>query len=119
MDLYLDRVTNDLELENGDLRLVADEQGAPAETEQRVLVTFRTDQGEWTYNTNFGVGYRLYVLSKNPDLAQVEAHLIDKATGIETIERVNRMDVSLDHPTRHATVIGELETVFGLAQVEV
>lgn len=53
-DLYLDRDTWDVVIENGDLRMVENPQD---ETVQEVLITVKTNRGEWFRDITYGIPY--------------------------------------------------------------
>lgn len=53
-DIYLDRDTNDIAIEDGDLVMIELEQLLALQSVNMILRTFR---GEWFLNTNFGVPY--------------------------------------------------------------
>lgn len=62
-DLYLDRDSNDIAIEDGDLVIIELEQLLALQSVTLILKTFR---GEWAFNTNFGVPY---AVNENNDIS--------------------------------------------------
>jgi len=84
-DIYIDPSTNDIVINNYDIRLTQSIQEYIAQKTDIVLSTFR---GEWWLNEDLGIPYFQEIFIKNPNIPQIDS--IYKAeimgiTGVQTI----------------------------------
>ena len=105
---------HDLALESNRIVFLTDH----AALKQQVLITLKTQMGEWLFNTDFGVDYHGKFFVKNPDFGHLAAHLRASAKSVDGIESVGALEMALDHQTRHLTVNIELAPI-GALQIEV
>lgn len=54
VDIFLDPLTNDIQLVNGSMRVT---QSIEESSRQQVLITLSAFKGEWLYDINFGIPY--------------------------------------------------------------
>lgn len=118
MDLYLDPLTHDLVLENTALVTVANSDTDPAETKQAAKVTFKTQKGEWLFDTDFGFPYLQEAFVKNPDLDALIARARIIASEVQDVSKVLEVTLSVDPLTREMTGQIELETDLGVTDIE-
>lgn len=106
VDIYLDPVTNDLDLTGNTLRLTKTVQ---ENTRQRVLITLNTNKGEWPFNISFGIPWLKNENNNTQLLGKTSKNIIDSAIkkailtrqGIVSIEQYSS---TLDKVTRRMTV---------------
>jgi len=100
MDLKLDVATNDVEVLNGDLVLLADDGAVRQRLKQRLLLFL----GEWFLDASKGVPYYQYILVKNPNMDLVNSSL--KAVVLQTpgILELTSFDYDYDSGGRGLTV---------------
>lgn len=119
-DLYLDPVTNDIELvpDTGQLRLIS---GVDL-VAQRIRLRIKTHLGEWPLDITAGLNWKDVIFVKNPNLAQVSADIRSIILDTPGVDRFaeDGFLLSLDRVSRELTVD---YTVFvddeTLSQVEV
>lgn len=83
------------------------------EVAQRINITLRAHQGEWLFDTLFGVPYRTEILVKNPDLGAIEARLRSIVAGVEGVTAITEFSLSLDRVSRILTVDMVVDTRLG------
>jgi hypothetical protein len=118
MDFLLDPETHDLVLQDGELVMVEDVAGDPAEIGQRVKVTLLTQLDTWQFNTDFGVPWVGGILEKPADLDLAEAILTAILIQIDGVEAVEDMTLTFDPVSRDMTVAANLQTLYGPVGVE-
>lgn len=130
-DIYTDRVTNDLIVENSDLRFTEDKSEYVAQKMTEVLLFVL---GEWFLDRSQGLPYfgeldennnrirETGILVKNPDLNYINTLYKDAVNSISEIEEILEFDLTLETSTRilslnYVVSIGENEPVTGTITV--
>lgn len=124
LDLYLDPVTNDLELDAyGELRLVGDDpyivELGQTSTEgeaisQRLRVRLQTHLREWYLDQRVGVDYLGVVFVRDPDLIAVRAELLREITAVEGVGEVVSITLDWDQSARELAYRFQVITDDGL-----
>jgi hypothetical protein len=120
-DLRLDPLTNDLIYTDGDLVTVADDPDARTadETRQRVEFVLRTQLGEWSFDTAFGIPYLEEILIKDFDLDQIKARLIGILGAVPGVTAVLELNVLAPDSNRLSRITGRVDTRGGEADFAV
>ncbi len=105
-DFFLDPITNDIVLENGDIKLVSGSE----EIKQRIKLTLLTQTGEWLFDTFFGVPYLEEILVKDPDLTAIADRLRAIIAAVEGVTAILELDLSLNDTTRILLVEAQVDT---------
>ncbi len=100
LDLYLGPSTSDVELQNGDLRLVA---GVDA-IAQGLRVAMRLFYGEWFLTPDEGIPYWRDVLVSAPKSRLIESLFRREILKDEQIESIKTFSFSRSAATRRATI---------------
>lgn len=110
-DIQLDTVTHDIVIaSNGDIVMV----DQARRVAQQIKVTLLAFLGEWFLDTTFGVPYLEQILVKNPKWSTVNALLRARIIAVPGVQRVTRLDLDFDRPTRTLTVTFDAITPDGL-----
>lgn len=117
MDLYLDPDSHDIIIENTNLRLVENSTEDPAETKQAAKVTFKTQQGEWLFDTDFGFPYLQEAFVRNPDIDALIARARIVASEVFEVDKVLNVVLEVDPITREMTGRIDLETDLGVTDI--
>ena len=72
--------------------------------DQRIDCTLRTFQGEWWLDPSEGVPYFTDIFKKSPDLATVRQALATVIQRVPGVQRIDRLEVSLNRGTRVLSV---------------
>lgn len=110
--LELDPLTNDLVFENGSLSTISGDE----EIRQKVEFVLRTQLGEWSFDTAFGVPYLEEILIKDFDLDQIKARLTAILAAVEGVTEVTELTLTLDEGDRILRVNGRVDTRGGRAE---
>lgn len=115
-DIYMNPATHDLDIVDGLLRLTSSRQEL---VRQKVDITLNTFQGEWPFNTIFGVPYLQEILRKGPK-AVADLALINTITNVDGVVRLVEFESTVDKQTRKYTVTFSCEIDSGeIISVEV
>jgi len=102
MNLYLDPVTNDLQITAGrNLRLTETD---TEELSQRLEVRLALFQTEWYLDRNFGVPYYERILKKQADVNEVQAILTGIILNTPGVADIISFDVTYEADTRKYNV---------------
>lgn len=118
IDLYLDPSTHDLP-EPRSLRILRDPDDRGEIMVQRVRVLLKTLEGEYAYDTSFGIPYLQSFMGRGVKAATVAGILRAKILELDGIVAVPRCDVTLDGATKQLTGTIEITYDTGTATVEV
>ena len=116
VDLKLDETTHDLTFENNDLARIGatdDEQDKLEEVAQSVKIAFKTQLGEWMMDTEAGFPYLQQAFVDNPDMGALQAWVRAVATSVEGVDRVDKVELSIDRTTRKLSGYAEVRTIYG------
>lgn len=118
IDLYLDPSTHDLPAPRS-LRILRDPDDRGEIMVQRVRVLLKTLEGEYSYDTSFGIPYLQSFMGRGVKSATVAGILRAKILELDGALSVPRCDVVLDLQTRKLTGTIEITYEGGTATVEV
>lgn len=100
MDLKLNIITGDLDVTNGEISLVIENDAIT----QHLLIRLRTFLGEWFLDEDAGMPYFEEFLIKNPSNLIMEARIKEAILETPGIETVNSLDFVFDAATRAMTI---------------
>ncbi len=113
-DLKCDKVTNDIQILNGDLALVSEVE----ELQQRLLTRLRWFYGEYVFDTSNGMRYFEDILVKNPNLPNIENLLKSIISETDGVNKILSFKLEYDPKQRTASIFFEVDTVYGNLNVE-
>jgi hypothetical protein len=113
-DLKCDKVTNDIQILNGDLALVSEVE----ELQQRLLTRLRWFYGEYVFDTSKGMRYFEDILVKNPNLPNIENLLKSIISETDGVNKILSFKLEYDPKQRTASIFFEVDTVYGNLNVE-
>ena len=116
LDILIDDVTGDARFDaDGDIEAVTEDIEV---IRQAVQQAWRTQKGEWFLDTDFGVDYIGLVFVKAPDIkVAIPAELRRVALGVEGVDRVDNIVLTLNSITRKMTGTATIDTEFGSTDV--
>lgn len=114
-DLAMDIGTNDLILENGDLKLIDNAERVA----QQILISLRFWYGEWFLDTGEGVPYLEYIFVKNPNTAHIRQIITEQIQAVEGVQSVTDLTLHFDRPGRALHAGYTVQTDYGLLTEEV
>lgn len=109
-DIALHANRHDIVLEKGELLLIDDKERIAQQAKIRLL----TWRNEWFLDGRKGVPYMERVMVKNPNLRHIRQLFIEQLQGIEGVNRIVSLLLSLNAKARMLTVTFELETDYGM-----
>jgi hypothetical protein len=115
ISLALDKLTNDIYFEKGELQLIKDVQNDPKQIEQNLKTRLLFFREEWFLDTSVGLPYFSDIMVKTPNIPNISAIIkseILKVTGVKSIEM---FDLFYDIPKRKLTVNFTVSTIYGSA----
>jgi hypothetical protein len=121
VDLKLD-ANHDIYLEGDDLALVGatdDPMDKIAEVAQAVLVTLKTQLGEYAWDTEAGFPYLEMAFAKNPDLDTLAAAFRAVVSAVDGVNQVLTVDLSVNKITRELNGTVEFDTPYGITKVPI
>lgn len=113
-DLKCDKVTNDIQILNGDLALVSEVE----ELQQKLLTRLRWFYGEYVFDTSKGMRYFEDILVKNPNLPNIENLLKSIISETDGVNKILSFKLEYDPKQRTASIFFEVDTVYGNLNVE-
>lgn len=116
LDILIDDLTGDARFDiDGDIEAVTDELEV---VRLAVQQAWRTQKGEWFLDTDFGVDYLGLVFVKAPDTkVAIPAELRRVALGVDNVDRVDNIVLTIDAITRKMTGSATIDTQFGSTDV--
>ncbi len=84
--------TGDLDLVNGDIRLI---QGLD-QVRQRIEVRLQTQRGEWDFDSLLGLDYLGEILIMNPDLGLVRSRVLELVASTPGVLQVSNIETTLE-----------------------
>ena len=106
VDIYLNPLSNDIDLTSNTMRLTENTQ---ENTRQRVVIVLNTNKGEWDFNISFGVPWLKNENNNIQLLGKTSKNIIDSAIKKAVLTREGIVSISeysstLDKITRVLTV---------------
>ncbi len=100
-NLYLDKDTNDLVIENGNLKMTENNLGAVSQKIQSML---KVVQGEWFLDPSLGVPYFTRIFKKIPDFNDIKTILLSVIVSTEGVAAVTSFVPKYSKSTREYSV---------------
>jgi hypothetical protein len=96
---------------------------------QAVNIRLKWFLGEWVFNTELGTPYipipasretnQTYILGKNPNINLIRSIIHKRIMSVKEVERVERIDISVDKQTRKGEISYVIWTNLGSLEGEV
>lgn len=92
-DLYIDPLTGDLAIEDGDFKTTSSKKEF---LRQRMQITFNTYVGEWFLNTSFGGINKAILFRKGATKEEIDAWFISVIRSFDEVEQIYRFDSEIN-----------------------
>jgi len=92
---------------------------AEDEVVQRVAVATRTALGEYVYDTDQGLPWHEEILVKAPSLPRITDRFRALWLSIEGVTEIFSLVLTPNYVTRHMTVDGSINTIYGTASLSI
>ncbi len=109
-DFLLDQKTNDLVIEDKELKFTTE---LPQELSQRLGIRLRTFQNEWFIDQDFGVPYMQQIISQTRRKEDVDIIMISEIREEEGVNTVKDFDSTWERDTRVYTFNANITTDSG------
>lgn len=115
-DFLLDQTTNDLVLEDGELKFTTE---TPVELTQRLGIKLRTFQGEWFLDIDYGIPYLQQIISQARSKKDVDIIFLNAIRSEEDVNSVKNYNSTWDRYQRVYSFDADLSTSFGIIPVDI
>lgn len=107
-DLYLDTVTHDLDLQDGDLVTINSTGLDATEIAQRVKIALLTQRGEDLFDVDLGLDFMGEIFARDPNIPKILASIRNYVSKIDGVTEIRNISIDRDLANRTATITLDL-----------